>query len=107
MGYEIGRIALKTTLKGGVLAVNLSELGLYGGNVKGTFNLDGATDVAGVALALAVDDVDVGKLAKDARGDAAPVAGISASTVAATGEGASPAAPSCARVPPGPAWISG
>jgi AsmA protein len=92
MGYEIGRIALETTLKGGVLAVNLSELGLYGGYVKGTFKLDGATDVPGVALALAVEAVDVGALAKAAMGDAAPVAGILSSTVEATGEGANPRA---------------
>ena len=92
MGYEIGRIALATTLVGGVLDVNLSELGLYGGNVKGTVNLDGASDVLGVALALAVDAVDVGKLANAAMGDAAPVSGILSSTVEATGKGVNPRA---------------
>ena len=92
MGYEIGRIALTTTLKGGVLDVKLSELGLYGGNVKGTVRLDGTTDVLGVALALAVDKVDIGALAEAAMGDAAPIAGILSSTVEATGKGANPRA---------------
>ena len=91
MGYEIGRIAMSTTLKGGVLAVNLSELGLYGGNVKGTVNLDGTTDVLGVALALAVDKVDVGALAEAAIG-MAPVAGIMSSDIEARGAGANPRA---------------
>jgi AsmA protein len=90
-GFEIGRIALVTTLKGGVVDVKLSELGLYGGNVKGTVKLDGATDVLGVELALAVAGVDVGALAKAATGET-PVAGILSMTVEATGKGANPRA---------------
>ena len=92
MGYEIGRIALATTLKGGVLDLDLSELGLYGGNVTATVKLDGATDVLGVAVNLAVDAVDLGALAEAAMGGAAPVAGILSSTVEATGMGANPRA---------------
>ena len=90
-GFEIGRIALTTTLKDGVLDVNLSELGLYGGNVTGTVNLDGATDELSVAVNLAVAGVDVGALVKAATGET-PVAGILATTVAATGKGANPRA---------------
>ena len=92
VGYEIGRFALATTLKGGVLDVDLSQLALYGGNVTGTVNLDGASDVLGVVLALDVDSVDVGNLARAAMGDGAPVAGILSSTIEATGRGASPRA---------------
>jgi AsmA protein len=92
MGYEIGRLFLKTTLKGGVLDVDLSQLALYGGNVTGAVNLDGASDVLGVAMALNVDSVDLGNLARAAMGDGAPVAGILSSTVEATGRGASPRA---------------
>ena len=90
-GFELGRVALATTLKAGVLDINLSELALYGGNVKGTIKLDGATDVLGVALALAVDNVDVGALAEAAIG-MAPVAGILSSDIEARGEGANPRA---------------
>ena len=90
-GFEVGRIALATTLKDGVLDVNLSELGLYGGDVKGTVNLDGASDALGIAANLAVVGVDVGALAKAATGET-PVAGILSTTIEATGKGANPRA---------------
>ena len=92
MGFEVGRVALTTTLKGGVLAAELRELGLYGGTVTGTVELDGSGDALGIAVALDVTAVDVGALAAAATGGEAPVAGILSSTVNAKGKGTSPRA---------------
>ena len=90
-GFEIGPVALTTTLKGGVLNVDLSELGLYGGTVSGTVELDGTSDVLAVAVNLAVAGVDMGALATAATGET-PVAGILSTTVEAAGKGANPRA---------------
>jgi AsmA protein len=92
MGFEVGRIAFATTLKNGVLAAKLSELALYGGNVKGTVELDASGDALGVAVAMTVDSVNLGRLAEAAMGGEAPVAGILSSTLTASGKGASPRA---------------
>ncbi len=92
MGFEVGRVALATTLKGGVLTADLSELGLYGGNVKGTVKLDGSTDVLDVGVAMTLSDVNLGALAQAAMAGEAPVAGILSSTVSASGKGANPRA---------------
>ncbi len=92
MGFEVGRVALTTTLKGGVLAAELRELGLYGGTVTGTVELDGSGDALGVSVALNVDAVDVGALAAAATGGEAPIAGILSGTVNAKGTGTNPRA---------------
>ncbi len=88
-GFELGRIALTTRLKDSVLDVGLSEFRLYGGNVTGTATLDAAGEALGIETAIALDSVDVGKLARAATGDKPPVTGIASGNLNATAKGRS------------------
>jgi AsmA protein len=91
-GFELGRVALAAALDGGVLAVDLAELGLYGGKVAGKVRLDGSGQALGAAVDLEVDKVNVGRLARAATGGEAPVAGVASGTLKASASGASPRA---------------
>ncbi|MDH3474953.1 MAG: AsmA family protein, partial [Rhodospirillales bacterium] len=92
VGFEVGHIAFTTTLKGGVLAADLSEILLYGGKVQGTTVLDASGEALGVDAAFTVDKVDVGALARAATKGEAPVAGIASGSLTAKAQGASPRA---------------
>ena len=61
-GFTLGKIAFTSRLKQGVLDADLSEMRLYGGNVKGTVRLDGSGDVLGDKTDLSLAGIDVGKL---------------------------------------------
>ncbi len=91
MGFEIGRVAFTTVLKGGVLKAELQELALYGGKVAAKVGLDGSADELGVDVALSVRGVRVDKLAQAADGEVA-VTGVADATLKATARGASPRA---------------
>ncbi|MCH8095600.1 MAG: AsmA family protein [Proteobacteria bacterium] len=91
-GFEIGRVAFTTKLAKGVLAAELSELGLYGGNVKGKVKLDGSGDALAVEVALTIDGVKPAKLARTATGGKVVVSGTASGSVNATARGASPRA---------------
>ncbi|MCZ6482899.1 MAG: AsmA family protein, partial [Alphaproteobacteria bacterium] len=67
-GFEIGRVAFTTKLTKGVLAAELSELRLYGGNVKGKVKLDASGDALGVEASLTIDGVKPAKLVRTATG---------------------------------------
>ena len=91
-GFEVGRVAFTTKLTNGVLAAELSELGLYGGNVKGKVKLDGSADALGVEVALTIDGVKPAKLARTATGGKVVLSGAASGSVNATARGASPRA---------------
>ena len=91
-GFEVGRVTFTTNLKGGILAADLSALGLYGGSVKGKFKLDGSGDALSVESALAVDGVKVDKLVEAATRGKSAVSGIASSSLNATARGTSPRA---------------
>ncbi|MCH7542853.1 MAG: AsmA family protein [Proteobacteria bacterium] len=91
-GFEIGRVAFTTKLTKGVLAAELSELRLYGGNVKGKVKLDGSGDALAVEVALTIDGVKPAKLARTATGGKVVVSGTASGSVNATARGASPRA---------------
>jgi AsmA protein len=87
-GFEIGRVAFTTKLTKGVLAAQLSELGLYGGNVTGKVKLDGSGAALGVEAALKIAGVKPGKLAQTATGGKVVVNGTASGSVNATAKGA-------------------
>ncbi|MCZ6847222.1 MAG: AsmA family protein, partial [Alphaproteobacteria bacterium] len=91
-GFVIGRVAFTTRLTKGVLAAEFSELGLYGGNVKGKVKLDGSGDALGVEVALTIDGVKPANLARTASGGKVVVSGTASGSVNATARGASPRA---------------
>ncbi|MEE8246683.1 MAG: AsmA family protein [Alphaproteobacteria bacterium] len=91
-GFEIGRVALTLALDGGVLEADLVELGLYGGKVSGSVHLDGSGEALDAAVDLSVKAVDVGRLARAAGGEEAPVAGVASGTLKVAATGASPRA---------------
>jgi len=90
-GFEVGRLAFNTALKGGVLAAELSELALYGGNVTGRVDLDGAGEALKADVALTIDKVDVGALGA-ALPEPPPVGGVASGDLTASAAGASPRA---------------
>ena len=91
-GFEIGRVAFTTKLTKGVLVAELSELGLYGGNVRGKVKLDGSGDALGVEAALIIDGVKPANLAETATGGKVVVSGAASGSVNAKARGASPRA---------------
>ena len=93
MGYEVGPLALTLGLTGGVLNADLSELGLYGGNVVAKVGLDGSGDALDAQVDVTVDNVDVGALAAVAQPEGElPVAGAVSADLTASTAGASPRA---------------
>ena len=89
-GYEVGPIALAVTLQGGVLAAELSELGLYGGSVSGQLGLDGAVDALGVDATVTIANAGIGELAAVASPDGPPpVSGVLSGVVELATQGAS------------------
>ena len=91
-GFEVGRVAFTTKLTKGVLAAELSELRLYGGNVRGKVKLDGSGDALGVAAALTIDGVKPANLAQTATGGKVALTGAVSGSLNATARGASPRA---------------
>ena len=92
MGYRVGKVGLSVSLRKGVLAVDLKELRLYGGNVTGKLKLDGSGDTLGADTTFVVNKVNVGALARAAQGGQAKVAGIASGRLRAKGRGKSPRA---------------
>jgi hypothetical protein len=92
MGHEVGKIGFDGGLRGGVLAANLNELRLYGGNVTGKLRLDGAQNQLGFETDFTIAKVNMGALARAAQGDAAKLAGIANGRLQANGQGANPRA---------------
>ncbi|MCH9051936.1 MAG: AsmA family protein, partial [Proteobacteria bacterium] len=91
-GFEVGRVAFTTKLTKGVLAAELSELRLYGGNVRGKVKLDGSGDALGVEAALTIDGVKPANLAQTATGGKVALTGAASGSLNATARGASPRA---------------
>jgi AsmA protein len=92
MGYEVGRIALAATAKGGVLAANLSEVPLYGGIVASAVKLDGSGRALGLDASVKVDHVALDKLAPKAASGAPLVSGVVSASFDAKAQGVSPLA---------------
>ncbi len=90
MGYEVGRAAFGATARGGRIAVDLEELALYGGDVKGTIKADATAKALALDAALNVNHVAVDRLARLAGGPA--MSGALTATVTASSQGASPQA---------------
>jgi uncharacterized protein involved in outer membrane biogenesis len=90
-GFEVGPVTAAITVTGGVLALDVTQLGLYGGNLTGTVGLDGSGDMLGVVTALTIDSVAVHELARAATGEA-PLSGIASGAVNLKGAGANPRA---------------
>ena len=91
-GFQIGRIALTTQLKGGKLNVNLNRLSLYGGNVTAKIALDGSGKALGINANVKVAKLNVGRLARVAAKGAPAIAGIANATLTAKASGANPRA---------------
>jgi AsmA protein len=89
-GYEIGRLAFTATAKAGILAAELTELALYGGNVQGTTKLDAAGDGLGVDTSFKIDRIVVDKLAQQFTAE--PPSGVVSASLDATARGRSPRA---------------
>ena len=92
MGYRVGKVGLSVSLRNGVLAAEVNELRLYGGNVTGKVKLDGSGDTLGADTTFVLDKVNVGALARAAQGGQAKVAGIASGRLHARGRGKSPRA---------------
>jgi len=90
LGYEIGRTALAATAKGGLLNAELSDLALYGGDVKGTIKLDGSGKALAAAASFKIDHVTIDKLAAGA--GPVPATGVVSATFEAKAQGVSPRA---------------
>lgn len=65
---KIGKTALTTSLKDGLLTLDLTELALYGGSGTGRLNLDGRGDIPVVENAFKLSGVQAGPLLTDAAG---------------------------------------
>ena len=89
-GFDVGPINMAVNLVSGVATTEISEIGLYGGAVRGRVVLDGSsgTSVA-VETDLAFDGVAVDQMAAVALAEA-PIAGVAGGALAVTAEGASP-----------------
>ena len=91
MGYELGKVALNLLLQDGKLAVDLAELGLYGGNVAADLDLDGSGSSLGVTADATVTKVDLGALAAAAQPEGQlPVGGVVSAGLQMAANGASP-----------------
>lgn len=91
-GYKIGRTALSTTLKNGLLTADLQELNLYSGNVKGTLKLDGSGKKLGLDAVLTVNGVKVDELVKTATDGKFAASGTASSRLNFSAQGVSPKA---------------
>ena len=65
---KVGRSALTTSLKDGLLVLDLTELSLYGGAGKGKVTVDGRGGVPAVAKSLSLQGVQAQPLLNDAAG---------------------------------------
>jgi AsmA protein len=61
---EIGKTAMQILLNNGRLTLDLTDMALYQGNVKGRVQVDGSTPVLGTDANLKIDKVQVGPLLK-------------------------------------------
>ena len=84
MGYEVGKITLSATDKGGVVDAELGELALYGGSAKGTVKLDASHDALGVNTSMKVDHITVDKLSGLA---GVPASGVISGSLDAAAQG--------------------
>ena len=91
-GFEVGRVAFTTRLKDSVLAMELGELGLYGGQVTATLDLNGAGETLSMATKLQIAEVAVAELLAAATGGPAPVSGVVSGNLEAKAQGPSPRA---------------
>ncbi len=92
-GYEVGPVGLTVALAGGVLSAELSQLGLYGGNVAGNVKLDASGQALGVDAAVKIDSAGLGELAKVATPEGPPpVGGVLSGELNLAAQGASPKA---------------
>jgi AsmA protein len=89
MGYEVGRTALAATAKGGVLNADLSDMALYGGDVKGRVKLDGSGKALAADTSFKIDHVTIDKLAA---AGSVPAAGVVSAALDAAAQGSSPRA---------------
>ncbi|MCH7692657.1 MAG: AsmA family protein [Proteobacteria bacterium] len=92
MGYRLGKVGLRVSLRKGVLTADVNEFRLYGGNVTGKLKLDGSGDTLGADTTFVLDKVNVGALARAVQGGQAKVAGIASGRLQAKGRGKSPRA---------------
>lgn len=90
LGYEVGRTALTAAAKGGVLKAELSDLTLYGGDVRGTVKLDGSGKALDVDTSFKIDHVTIDKLA--AAAGSVPATGVVSAVFEAKAQGVSPRA---------------
>jgi AsmA protein len=91
-GFELGQTQIGLNLSGGKLALNIGQLSLYGGGVKGRVDLDGSGDALGFASDLSVSSLAVGDLARAAGVEPAPLEGVMTASLKAKSQGKSPRA---------------
>jgi AsmA protein len=91
-GFELGRTQIELNLAGGKLALEIGQLALYGGGVKGRIDLDGSGEALGFASDLSISSLAVGDLARAAGVEPAPLEGIMTATLKANSQGKSPRA---------------
>ncbi len=91
-GYQIGRTALRATLKNGLLTTDLQELNLYNGNIKGTLKIDGSGKKLDIDTMLTVAGVKVDELVKTATKGAFSAGGTASGNLNLNAQGVSPKA---------------
>ncbi|MEE9480085.1 MAG: AsmA family protein [Kiloniellales bacterium] len=91
-GFELGQTQIGLNLAGGKLELEIGQLALYGGGIKGRIDLDGSSDVLSFASDLSVSSLAVGDLARAAGVDPAPLEGVMTATLKAKSQGKSPRA---------------
>ena len=91
-GFKLGKTAIDVKLAGGKLALEIGQLALYGGAVKGRVDLDGSGEALGLASNLSVSSLAVGDLARATGVEPAPLEGVMTGSLKATARGASPRA---------------
>lgn len=91
MGYELGPLDIALRTRDGAQVLEISELGLYGGNVSGIATLTPGDEGLGVDVTMAMNAVALGELAAAAKAEV-PMVGSASGSIRATGAGVSPRA---------------
>lgn len=87
MDTEIGPILFSSTFKNGVLKADLKKLGLYGGTLTGTTNVDGSGDSLTISSDLKVNSINVGKLIKSGSKQKMSAKGTASAGITFSGKG--------------------
>ena len=91
-GYEVGAIDLTMTANDGVVAMELSDVALFGGSIAGSFQVDAAADVPTMEARVIAEGVSVDGLLSAIGNSDMPQIGAASVLAAIKSRGASPRA---------------